>query len=346
MENENRIKLTKLSKCAGCGAKVGAGTLKKLLTDIKTIVDPNLLVGFDRSDDASVYKIADNSAIVQTVDFFPPVADDPYLFGAIAAANALSDIYAMGGEPKLAQNILMIPNDMPGEYVREILHGGYDKAFEAGTIITGGHSVFDPEPKYGLAVTGFVAIDNLLTNSGAKPGDVLFFTKRLGTGIALAAHRENAASKFLMDSIYESMMTLNKAAKNVCSKYRVNACTDVTGFSILGHSLEMALGSGTGIVLEASKIPIFEDILELAKIDMLPGGMYRNREFAEDSIIANNIDKVLLDTLFSPETSGGLLISVDSKDEAAFFNELKNTIKTATRIGFVTDKHPGFVEII
>ena len=165
------IKLTKLAKCAGCGAKVGAGTLAKLLEDIKVHNDPNLLVGFDKSDDASVYKISDDIAVVQTVDFFPPIADDPYLFGQIAAANAMSDIYAMGGEPKLCLNIMAVPQDMEKEHVHSILKGGYDKVYEAGALITGGHSIFDDEPKYGLAVTGFIHPDKILKNAGAKPVD-------------------------------------------------------------------------------------------------------------------------------------------------------------------------------
>ena len=170
---ENEIKLTKLAKCAGCGAKVGAGVLAQLLDGIKVHTDPNLLVGFDKSDDASVYKLSDELAIVQTVDFFPPIADDPYTFGQIAATNALSDVYAMGGEPKLALNLMCIPEKMPREAVHALLRGGYDKVYEAGAIITGGHSILDDEPKYGLAVTGFVHPDRVLTNSGARPGDVL-----------------------------------------------------------------------------------------------------------------------------------------------------------------------------
>ena len=180
---DNNVKLTKLASCAGCGAKVGAGVLAQLLGNLKVRSDPNLLVGFDKSDDASVYKISDDLALVQTVDFFPPIADDPYTFGAIAATNALSDVYAMGGEPKLALNIMAVPEKMPKDVVHEILRGGYDKAYEAGVIITGGHSILDEEPKYGLAVTGFVHPDRILTNSGAKPGDVLLFTKPIGIGV-------------------------------------------------------------------------------------------------------------------------------------------------------------------
>ena len=184
---EENVKLTKLASCAGCGAKVGAGVLAQLLDGLQVHTDPNLLVGFDKSDDASVYKVSQDLALVQTVDFFPPIADDPYLFGQIAATNALSDVYAMGGEPKLALNLLCVPEDMPKDAVHQLLKGGYDKVYEAGAIITGGHSIFDPEPKYGLAVTGFVHPDKVLTNSGAKPGDVLLLTKPIGIGVLTTA---------------------------------------------------------------------------------------------------------------------------------------------------------------
>ena len=234
MEKET-VKLTKLSKCAGCGAKVGAGVLAQLLQDIKVHSDPNLLVGFDHSDDASVYKISDELALVQTVDFFPPIADDPYLFGQIAATNALSDVYAMGGEPKLCLNIMAVPEKMPMDAVHDILRGGYDKVYEAGALITGGHSIHDDEPKYGLAVTGFVHPDRVLTNSGAKPGDVLFLTKPLGIGILSTAAKADMVSEEGQRRMFELMTTLNRSARDVMVKYDVHACTDVTGFGLMGH---------------------------------------------------------------------------------------------------------------
>ena len=200
---ENEVKLTKLAKCAGCGAKVGAGVLAQLLDGIKVHSDPNLLVGFDKSDDASVYRVSDELALVQTVDFFPPIADDPYLFGQIAATNALSDVYAMGGEPKLALNLMCVPKDMPGEAVHQMLRGGYDKVYEAGCLITGGHSIFDDEPKYGLAVTGFVHPDRVLTNSGARAGDVLLLTKPLGIGVLSTAHKWELASQEGIELAYD-----------------------------------------------------------------------------------------------------------------------------------------------
>ncbi|MEG0944792.1 MAG: selenide, water dikinase SelD, partial [Angelakisella sp.] len=237
---EQTIKMTKLASCAGCGAKVGAGVLAQLLEGIKVHSDPNLLVGFDKSDDASVYKISDDLALVQTVDFFPPIADDPYTFGQIAAVNALSDVYAMGGEPKLALNIMCIPEDMPKEAVHQMLRGGYDKVYEAGALITGGHSILDPEPKYGLCVTGFVHPDHILTNSGARPGDVLLLTKPIGIGVLTTAQKAEILSEEGEKLALSLMTTLNKAARDAMVKYEVHACTDVTGFGLLGHCFEMA----------------------------------------------------------------------------------------------------------
>ena len=329
------VKLTKLAKCAGCGAKVGAGTLAKLLGDMKVLYDPNLLVGYDKSDDASVYKINDDLALVQTVDFFPPICDDPYLFGQIAATNALSDVYAMGGEPKLALNIMAVPKDMPSEAVHEILRGGYEKAYEAGTIITGGHSILDEEPKYGLAVTGFVHPDKVLTNSGAKPGDVLFFTKPLGIGILTTAAKVGMTSKEGMDLAIKMMTTLNKSARDVMVRYRVHACTDVTGFGLLGHGLEMAQGSGVEIHLNVNDIDLIPEALELANLGILPEGMYRNREFAESSVDAGKVDLSKQDILYDPQTAGGLLMAADPEDADALFTELKAVVPSAQRIGTV-----------
>ena len=260
---ENEVKLTKLAKCAGCGAKVGAGTLAQLLEGLQVRSDPNLLVGFDRSDDASVYRVSDELALVQTVDFFPPIADDPYLFGQIAAANALSDVYAMGGEPKLALNLMCVPQEMPREAIHGILRGGYDKAYEAGCIITGGNSIFDEEPKYGLAVTGFVHPARVLTNAGARPGDVLILTKPLGIGILTTACKAGMASEASGERAFQLMTTLNKGARDVMVRYRVHACTDVTGFGLMGHMLEMAQGSGVRMRLDVEKIDLLGEAVEL-----------------------------------------------------------------------------------
>ena len=330
---ENEVKLTKLAKCAGCGAKVGAGVLAQLLDGIRVHNDPNLLVGFDKSDDASVYRVSDELALVQTVDFFPPIADDPYLFGQIAATNALSDVYAMGGEPKLALNLMCVPKDMPSDAVHQMLRGGYDKVYEAGCLITGGHSIFDDEPKYGLAVTGFVHPDRVLTNSGAREGDVLLLTKPLGIGVLTTAHKGELASQEGMELAYRLMTTLNKPARDAMVKYRVHACTDVTGFALLGHLLEMAQGSGMQAVVHVDQVDLIPESIELAKMGILPEGMYRNRTFAESSVDVGSTPLYQQDLLFDPQTAGGLLIAVDPADADALYTELRQCVPSAQRIG-------------
>ena len=338
---ENEVKLTKLANCAGCGAKVGAGVLARLLGDLKTLRDPNLLVGFDKSDDASVYKVTDDLALVQTVDFFPPIHDDPYTFGQIAATNALSDVYAMGGEPKLALNIMAVPKSLPSDAVHELLRGGYEKAYEAGAIITGGHSILDDEPKYGLAVTGFVHPDKVLTNSGAKPGDVLLLTKPLGIGILTTAAKVDMTSPESMALTVRLMTTLNKSARDAMVKYRVHACTDVTGFALMGHSTEMAQGSDVEIHLNVDDIDLIPEAVELARLGVLPEGMYRNRNFAEPYVDAGEIELARQDVLYDPQTSGGLLIAVDPADAPALYAELRDTVPSAQRIGTVTEYRGG-----
>lgn len=338
---ENEVKLTKLAKCAGCGAKVGAGVLAQLLDGIRVHNDPNLLVGFDKSDDASVYKISDELALVQTVDFFPPIADDPYLFGQIAATNALSDVYAMGGEPKLCLNIMAIPADMPKDAVHQLLRGGYDKVYEAGALITGGHSILDDEPKYGLAVTGFVHPDKMLTNSDAKPGDVLLFTKPLGIGVLTTAAKADMASEESIQLAQTMMTTLNKAARDVMVKYRVHACTDVTGFGMLGHTFEMAQGSNVEIELHVDDIDFIPEAVELARIGILPEGMYRNRTFAEAGVDEGETELCKQDLLYDPQTAGGLLMAVDPADADALFEELKGCVPSAQRIGVVREYQGG-----
>ena len=339
--SENQVKLTKLAKCAGCGAKVGAGTLAKLLEGIRVRQDPNLLVGFDRSDDASVYKLSEDLALVQTVDFFPPIADDPYLFGQIAAANALSDVYAMGGEPKLCLNIMAVPKDMPPETVHQLLRGGYDKVYEAGALITGGHSILDDEPKYGLAVTGFVRPDKMLTNSGARPGDVLLFTKPVGTGVLTTAAKADMAPAGAMARAYELMTTLNKAARDIMVRHPVHACTDVTGFGLLGHGLEIAQGSGVELEIDVSAVDMIPEAAELAKMGILPEGMYRNRAFAEDSVDPGAAELWQQDLLYDPQTSGGLLMAADPAGAEALFRELEGAVPSAQRLGVVREYRGG-----
>ncbi len=335
---EDEIKLTKLAKCAGCGAKVGAGVLAKLLSDLPTLHDDRLLVGYDKSDDAAVYQLSDDQALVQTLDFFPPIADDPYTFGQIAATNALSDIYAMGGEPKLALNIMCVPKTMPKEAVHDILRGGYEKCAEAGAIICGGHSIYDDEPKYGLSVTGFVHPDRLWKNHGAEPGDVLFLTKPIGIGVLTAAQRGDLLDLETHDLMIRLMTTLNKSARDVLVNYDVHACTDVTGFSFLGHLYEMCSGSGVSAEIDVQAISLIPEALEFARIGILPEGMYRNRTFAEHAVDVGDTELAVCDLLFDPQTSGGLLVAVAAKDADAVFDALKQKVPCAQRVGIVTAK--------
>ncbi len=338
---EKSIKLTKLTKCAGCGAKVGAGVLAQLLEGIRVHHDPNLLVGFDKSDDASVYKISDDFALVQTVDFFPPIADDPYLFGQIAATNALSDVYAMGGEPKLCLNIMAVPEDMPKEAVHDILRGGYDKVYEAGALITGGHSILDEEPKYGLAVTGFVHPDKMLTNSAAHPGDVLVLTKPIGIGVLTSAGKADLLTGDTVDFMNRMMTTLNKSARDVMVRYEVHACTDVTGFGLMGHGFEMAQGSDVELHIDVQAIDLIPEALEFARMGVLPAGMYRNRTFAEPGVDVGDTELAVQDLLFDPQTSGGLLMAVAPSDADALLSELRGAVPSAQRIGTVAAYRGG-----
>lgn len=336
---ENEVKLTKLASCAGCGAKVGAGTLCNLLTGFQTHYDANLLVGYDKSDDASVYKVSDELAIVQTTDFFPPIVDDPFMYGQIAATNALSDVYAMGGEPKLALNIMCIPEKMDKATVQEILRGGYAKAYEAGAIITGGHTIHGAEPIYGLAVTGFVKPENVWTNSGAQPGDVLLLTKPLGVGILTTAAKAGLVEQELLDKLYVQMSTLNKYAHDVLVNYSVRACTDVTGFALLGHSLEMAQGSGVTVHLKAQDVPYHEEAYEMADMGFIPAGAYRNRDFAEAGVrVVGAVERALQDIFYDPQTSGGLLCAVPAAEAEACLAELRAVAPSTQIIGYVTEK--------
>lgn len=337
---ETEARLTKLASCAGCGAKVGAGTLASLLKDFRTRTDPRLIVGFDKSDDASVFVINEETALIQTVDFFPPIVDDPYLFGQIAATNAISDVYAMGGEPKLALNVLCVTETMEEEWVREILRGGYDKAYEAGVIISGGHTIHGSEPLYGLAVTGFAKPEEIRKNDAAQPGDALILTKKLGVGILTTAAKAGMMTDpAVMDRLYRQMTQLNRTACETMQRYRVHSCTDVTGFGLMGHSCEMAQGSGCTLHLQTGNIPFHAEALEYADMGLVPAGAYRNRDFAEKAAeIQGMVSRAMQDVLYDPQTSGGLLIAVDGRDGEALLRELKSVIPEAALIGYVTEK--------
>ncbi|MDD3346589.1 selenide, water dikinase SelD [Oscillibacter sp.] len=338
----SEIRLTRLAECAGCGAKVGAGVLAQLLEGLPTHTDPRLLVGYDKSDDASVYQISEELALCQTVDFFPPIVDDPFQFGQIAAANALSDVYAMGGEPKLALNLLCVSPEMDDAAVRAVLRGGYDKVYEAGAIITGGHSIRDREPKYGLAVTGFVHPAKVLRNDRARVGDVLILTKPLGVGVAVTAAKAGLADEALVRQVTAQMAFLNKAARDVMVRFPVGSCTDVTGFGFLGHALEMARGGEAAVVVESAKIPLLPGVLALAEMGLLPEGMYRNRRFAEGHThVADGVSLAMQDLLYDPQTSGGLLMAVSEKDAPALLRALRDELPCAEAVGYVVEKRDG-----
>ena len=341
---ETNVKLTKLANCAGCGAKMGAGTLAKMLEGFQTHSDPRLIVGYDKSDDASVYILDENTALIQTTDFFPPIVDDPYLYGKIAATNALSDVYAMGGEPKLALNILCAAEGMEDETVRQILRGGYDAAFEAGVIITGGHTITGAEPIYGLAVSGFVHPKKVLTNSSAKPSDALILTKPLGVGILTTGAKADMVEKAVMDRVYAQMATLNKTARDIMVQFSVHSCTDVTGFSLIGHSFEMAQGSNCTIHIQADQVPYHPEALELASMGFVPAGAYRNRKYAEAGVsVQGKVSRTLQDILYDPQTSGGLLFALPAEEARDCLAQLQLSIPNAAIIGYVTEKEDSYV---
>ncbi|MGL4982208.1 MAG: selenide, water dikinase SelD [Treponemataceae bacterium] len=276
---------------------------------------------------------------MQTLDFFPPIVDDPYTFGLIAATNAISDIYAMGAQPKLALNIMGVSGKMTDESTREVLRGGYEKAFEAGVIITGGHTIQDDEPKYGLSVTGFVHPDKFYKNCTAQTGDVLILTKPLGIGIITTAARAEKIS--IKDAIYQQAVTqmcqLNDKACAIMKKYCIHSCTDVTGFSLMGHSLEMAQSSNITVHFDSKSIPLITGVEELSKGGYTPGGMTRNRAFAEKFVNADKIEKHIQDIYFDPQTSGGLLIAVAEKDALKLHKELEENIPCAKIIGYAKE---------
>ena len=283
-----------------------------------------VIVGMDSLDDAGVYKISDDLAIIQTVDFFTPIVDDPYWFGQIAAANALSDIYAMGGTPKTAMNLVGFPlKQMDISILRQILQGGLDKMKEAGVMLVGGHSVEDSELKYGLSVTGFVHPDRVLTKKNLNAGDRLVLTKPLGTGVINTAIKGGVASVKVIDKITRLMATLNRNAAEVMKQYSVHACTDITGFGLLGHLAEMVDGAGLGAVLDSKKIPILSEALDYAAMGMLPAGANKNKIFRESMVeFYSSVNPLIRDLLFDPQTSGGLLICIDRDDTDELVEEL------------------------
>lgn len=307
----SKHRITEFSCGAGCAAKIGPGVLRQVTASLPRYETEKLLLGFDASDDACVYDLEDGRVLIQTVDFFPPMLDDPYTFGQIAAANAMSDVWAMGGEPALALNLLCFPGCLELEQVRAILAGGHDKAAEAGVVIAGGHSIEDTGPKYGLCVTGFAPKEGVWTNSGARAGDVLVLTKPLGTGILLTANSAGLLEKEDYDGLIRCMTELNRGAKQAAQGLKVHACTDVTGFGLLGHAREMAEGSGCSLRLDSKAIPFHPAAAEFARMGLIPAGAYRNRDFLAGKVAAaQGLPLWLEDILYDPQTSGGLLLAL------------------------------------
>lgn len=310
--------------------------------------DPNLIVGLERADDAGVYKLSDDLALVQTIDFFTPVVDDPFTFGQIAAANALSDVYAMGGKPLTAMNVVCFPiQSMNISVLKDILKGGLDKIREAEVTLVGGHSVEDTELKYGLSVTGTIHPERVLTNAGARPGDKLILTKPLGTGIINTAIKGKMASDESISKVIKLMTTSNKEASYIMQAVGVNSCTDITGFGFLGHACEMAQASDAGMLIHASSIPSIPEAEEYAKTGLVPGGTQRNRKFRAHQIeIDPAISPEMIDILFDPQTSGGLLISVPQEKTDELLNRLiKTGIESAAVVGEVTTESGGKIMV-
>lgn len=334
-----------LDRCSvgGWASKIGPEVLSDILFDLPSVEDQNLIVGFEKSDDASVYKLTDDIAMIQTLDFFTPMVDDPYIFGQIAAANSLSDVYAMGGTPKTAMNIVCFPQKMDIHILGEILKGGAEKVVEAGAVLSGGHSIHDPEIKYGLSVTGLAHPDKILKNHGCKDGDILIYTKKLGTGVVTTASKVNLASKESIDESIKYMTMLNKYAGEIITKYPVTACTDITGFGFLGHAYEMAKGSEKTLIFEQEFIPFITGADQYAKDFMITTGGQLNRNFVGRDIEFEKTPLWLQEILFDPQTSGGLLFSISPEYLGNLLNEFKAKNVDAFIVGSVEEKQNKYL---
>jgi len=342
------VRLTKLVEKAGCASKIDQAFLKRVLKDLPAIDDPRVLVGVVAGDDAGIYDMGNGQALVQTVDVFTPSVDDPYTFGQVAAANSVSDIYAMGGTPLTALSVIGFPvRAIPDEAMSEILRGGIDKMKEAGCAIIGGHSINDPEIKAGFAVTGVIDKDRIVTNAGAHPGDVLILTKPLGTGIVAFAAQIDRARPESVRAAAASMASLNKTAAELMVEFGAHACTDVTGFGLMGHLAEMARSSGVDVEVVWDDLPLFEGVLEYAAAGILPGAIERNKESCAGRVIASErLAEEMVDVCFDAQTSGGLLIAIEQAKAASLLNALHDRgVSAATIIGKVVAAGPGLIRL-
>lgn len=325
-------------KGGGCTSKLGPAILEAVLAKLPKVHDPNFLVGFDHSDDAAVYKLTDDLAMVQTLDFFPPMVDDPYIFGQIAAANALSDIYAMGGEVKTALNIVCFPEQMDLNILGQILLGGHKKVVEAGGVLAGGHSIADVDVKYGLSVTGIIHPDKVYKNIGCQVGDALLLTKPLGVGIITTAERVGEASLEAMEQAIASMTTLNKYAAEIIGEFSVHACTDVTGFGFLGHLHEM-LNNSFSAIIQSSAVPFIPEAKEYADEFLLTAAAQRNRNYLAQSVeFEQGVEFAMEEILFDPQTSGGLLVSLKQEDAEEALKKLKKLGLSCAIVGQIVEK--------
>ena len=327
---------------------MGPGDLNKAICDLPQMSDPNLMRGLASPDDAGVYKLSDDLAIIQTIDFFTPIVDDPYTFGQIAAANALSDVYAMGGKPLTAMNVVCFPvKSLDISILKDILRGGVDKILEAGVLLVGGHSIEDNELKYGLSVTGTVHPEHLVTNSGARAGDKLILTKPLGTGIISTAVKKKAASEAVAAEVARTMASLNREASELMQEVGVHACTDITGFGLIGHATQLAQNSEVGVVISSGAVPLLPGAEEFAKRGLCPAGLQRNRDFYSCTVvIEKEVPSHIQDILFDAQTSGGLLISVASSKANRLLEKLLDAgVKDAALIGEVIGRPKGTVTV-
>ncbi len=321
----------------------------QVLHDLPKFENPDLLVGTETCDDAGVYRLSPDLAIVNTVDFFTPIVDDPYTFGRIAATNSLSDVYAMGGEPKTAMNIVCFPKGkLDMQILADILRGGAEKVKESGAVIVGGHSIIDEEIKYGMAVTGVIHPDHIYRNVGVQEGDVLVLTKPLGTGIISTALKKGKASRESIQEAVDSMTALNRTASEVMREFPVHACSDVTGYGILGHALEMASGSGVTLVIESANLPLLRDAPRLAEKGYITGGCKRNREYLSDKItIDASLREGLVEVALDPQTSGGLLLAVAQRHAKKLVEALRTAgVTHAVSVGYASSLQKSWVRLI
>jgi selenide,water dikinase len=326
---------------------VGPGVLSDILSKLPKIKDPNVLVGFDSSDDACVYRINDDVALINSIDFFPPIVDDPYWFGQIEAANSLSDIYAMGGTPKLAMNLLTFPNCLPLSAVKAILEGGNDKVNESGAAIVGGHSINDDEPKYGLSVTGFARPDEIRSNSAVE-GDLLVLTKKIGSGILTSAAKVDLLSEDENMALIKTMAELNKYAYEATEGVKVDGCTDITGFGLLGHGAEMAKAGDVTLELFAERVPLMDRVLEFASEGIIPAGAHNNMTYLEGDVMDYTVNLPLarMDALYDPQTSGGLLLAVKEPELERLQYQLGEKGCENAVVGRFKKKGSHYIEIV